>query len=121
MPRHAVRRALVVAVLAAAAAAAAASHVAWAQPARASIAHLALDGGRAVEVRAEVVGKVERRADGTLAFDARASRFTTGDEAQEADVEVAVRVAADDVDRLASPRRRRGRADPRHREAGTHR
>ena len=101
MPRHTVRRALVVAVLAAAAAAAAASHVAWAQPARASIADLALDGGRAVEVRAEVVGKVERRTDGTLAFDARASRFTTGDEGRAADVEIAVRVAVDDVDRLA--------------------
>ncbi|KAF2415061.1 competence protein ComEC [Microbacterium sp. B35-04] len=101
MPRDAVRRALVVAVLAAAAAAASASHVAWAQPARASIADLALDGGRAVEVRAEVVGKVERRADGTLAFDARASRFSTGNEGQAADVEVGVRVAMDDVDRLA--------------------
>lgn len=101
MPRHVLRRALVVAVLAVAAAAAAASHVAWAQPARASISQLALDGGRAVEVRAEVVGKVERRAGGTLAFDVRASRFTTGDEARVTDVEIAVRVAVDDVDRLA--------------------
>lgn len=101
MPRHALRRALVVVVLAAAASAAAASHVAWAQPARAGIAHLALDGGRAVQVRAEVVGKVERRADGTLAFDARASRFTIGDREHATAVEIAVRVGVDEVDRLA--------------------
>ncbi|HEY9309995.1 MAG TPA: ComEC/Rec2 family competence protein [Microbacterium sp.] len=100
MPRHALRRALVVAVLATAASAAAASHVAWAQPARASIADLALDGGRAVEVRAQVVGKVERRADGTLAFDARAVQFATGAETRAADVEIIVRAAIDDVDRL---------------------
>lgn len=97
MPRHIVRRALVVAVLATAAAAAAASHVAWAQPARAGVARLALDGGRAVDVRAEVVGKVERHADGMLSFDARASRLATGHEAHAADVEVSVRVAPDDV------------------------
>ena len=58
MPRHALRRALVVAVLAAAASAAAASHVAWAQPARAGVAGLAIAGGRAVDVRAEVSGKI---------------------------------------------------------------
>ncbi|MFK4804729.1 competence protein ComEC, partial [Microbacterium sp. ZW CA_36] len=100
MPHNALRRALVVTVLAAAASAAAASHVAWTQPERASIADLALDGGRAVDVRAQVVGKVERRADGTLAFDARASQFATGTETHAADVEITVRVAIDDVDRL---------------------
>jgi len=102
MPRHAVRRALVVVVLAAAASAAAASHVAAAQPTRGSVGQLALDGGRAVEVRAVVVGKVERRADGTVAFDARTSRFTTGHETRATDVEISVHVAVGDVERLSS-------------------
>ena len=101
MPRHALRRALVVGVLAVAASAAAASHVAWAQPARAAVAELALDGGRAVDVRAEIVGKVERRADGSLAFDARAVRFDIGETTHRADVEITVRVAPDDVDTRA--------------------
>lgn len=101
MPRHALRRALVVAVLAAAASAAAASHVAWAQPARAGVADLALGGGRAVDVRAEVSGKIERRADGTLSFDARASRLTTGDDTLAAGVEITVRVSPEDVEGAA--------------------
>ncbi|MGU3644892.1 ComEC/Rec2 family competence protein [Microbacterium sp. C23T] len=100
MPRAAVRRALVIVVLAGAASAAAASHVALAQPARTAVEDLALTGGRAVAIRADVIGKIERRADGSLAFDARASRVTIGDEIYGAGVEIAVRVSPDDVDRL---------------------
>ncbi|MFD4957447.1 ComEC/Rec2 family competence protein [Microbacterium sp. NPDC058389] len=94
--------AALVAILALAAAAAVSSHVALAQPARTHVAAEALSGGRAVEVTAEVVGKVERRADGTLAFDARATRITTGPAVYDAGVEVVVRVAPDDVDRPAA-------------------
>ena len=93
--------AMLVAVLALAAAAAVSSQVALAQPARTQVAAVALSGGRAVEVTAEVVGKVELRADGTLAFDARATRLTTGPTARDVGVEVVVRVAPDDVDRPA--------------------
>jgi len=97
-PRHGLRRALVIGVLSCAAAAGTASHVALAQPDRTSIASLALDGGRAVEIRADVVGKVERRADGSLAFDARARSVRIGDVRHPADVEITVRVAPDAVD-----------------------
>ncbi|MEV4688426.1 ComEC/Rec2 family competence protein [Microbacterium sp. LWH3-1.2] len=99
MPRHAVRRAVAVAVLAAAASAAAASHVALAHPARTTIAELALDGGRAVDIRADVVGKIEHRADGSLAFDARASGMAIGSERHAAEVEITLRVSSEDVDR----------------------
>ena len=102
MTRAAVRRAFVVVVLAAAASTSVATHVAAAQPARASVAGLALEGGRAVDVRAEVVGKVERRADGSLSFAAYASRFQTGDTARDVAVEIAVRADLDDVDALAT-------------------
>ena len=101
MPRHAVRRTLVVVVLASSTAAAAASHVALAQPARSTVADLALDGGRAVDVRADVVGKIERRGDGVLAFDARASRVSIGKASHAAAVEITLRVSSDDVDRLS--------------------
>ena len=102
MPRTALRRALVVVVLAGAGAAASVSHVALVQPARAHVASLALDGGRALEVRAVVVGKVERRADGSLAFDAHAQRLARGPVSHEVDVDVVVRVAPDDVDALGA-------------------
>src|SRR5690606_34520234 len=62
MPRPTARRVLVVVVRAGAAAAASVSHVALAQPARAHVEALAVDAGRAVELRAQVIGKVERRA-----------------------------------------------------------
>ena len=101
MPSPGPSTAALVAILALGAAAAASSHVALAQPARTQVAAAALSGGRAVDVTAEVVGKVERRADGALAFDARATRFTTGSMTREVGVEVVVRVAPDDVDALA--------------------
>ncbi|MFB7891166.1 ComEC/Rec2 family competence protein [Microbacterium sp. NPDC056044] len=101
MPRHAVRRTLVIVVLAGAASAAAASHVALAQPARTAVAALALEGGRAVDVRADIVGKIERRADGSLAFDARAERLSIGDDSHPVNVEIAVRVSPEDVDTLS--------------------
>jgi competence protein ComEC len=87
----------VVVVLALCAAAAAASHVAAAQPARQDAAELEVTAGRAVEVEATVVGKVERRADGALAFDAIASRIDTGPRSHPVRMEVVVRVDPKDV------------------------
>lgn len=98
MPHRTARVVLAVIVLAAAAAGATAAHVAAAGPGRQSVAELALEGGRAVDVRAEVVGKVERRA-GTLAFAARARSVTAGSEVHRVAIDVTVRVAPDDVDR----------------------
>lgn len=90
----------VVLVLAIAGAAAAASHVAVAQPQRTAVARLGLTDGRALEVRADVVGKVERRADGTLAFDAVAMSVATGTRSAQERVEIVVRVDPSDVDEL---------------------
>ncbi|WP_426325899.1 ComEC/Rec2 family competence protein [Microbacterium sp. E-13] len=101
MPPHAARRAAVVAVLALAAAAAAASHVAWSQPDRGAIAELAVQVGRAVDVRAEVVGKVERRAGGALSFDARSSSLTLGDASLRVAADLTVRVLPEDVEDAA--------------------
>ena len=63
---------------------------------------MALDGGRAVAITADVVGKVERRATGELAFDAIATRIAAGAVRSDVRVEVAVRIRPDDVDRLAA-------------------
>ena len=63
---------------------------------------MALDGGRAVAITADVVGKVERRATGELAFDAIATRIAAGTVASDVRVEVAVRIRPGDVDRLAA-------------------
>lgn len=91
--------AAVVFVLTLAAAASVASHVALAEPARRHVAALALEGGRAVEVHLDVTGKVERRSDGSLGFDARASRIATGPVAHIVSVEIEVRVAPELVER----------------------
>jgi len=91
------RHAAVITVLALGAGAAAASHVALAQPARNAVTALDLDGGRAIEVEAVVVGKVERRADDALAFDAILTRIEMGDVAHIVRVEAVVRVAPGDV------------------------
>lgn len=96
------RRALVVVVLALAGAAASVSHVALLQPARAHVEQLAVDGGRAVAVQAEVIGKVERRADGSLAFDARATSLERGSAGVAVSVDVVMRVEPDDVEHRAS-------------------
>ncbi|MBW9094744.1 ComEC/Rec2 family competence protein [Microbacterium jejuense] len=98
MPRSRLSAAPLVAILALAAAAAAASHVAVAQPARTQVEAAALSGGRAVDVTATVVGKVERRADGSLAFDARGSAIAAGSARRASDVEVVVRVSPHDVE-----------------------
>lgn len=87
----------VIVTLALCAAAAAASHVAAAQPARQEALELDVIGGRAVEVHATVVGKVERRADGALAFDAVATRMDVGPASHALRVEIVVRVDPDDV------------------------
>ena len=89
----------VVVVFSLVASAAVASHVALAQPMRAGLADLALDGGRAVEVSAIVTGKVERRLPGDHVFDAIATRIVTGVIGHDTRVDVAIRVQRDDVDR----------------------
>ena len=91
------RQTVVVASCALACAAAVASHVALAQPARAGVTELAVDGGRAIEVRATVVGKIERRVDGSLAFDAVVTRIAVGDVRHAVRVDVLVRVSPGDV------------------------
>jgi competence protein ComEC len=91
---------VLVLVLAAAAAGVVASHVALAQPARTALSSLAINGGRAVEITARVVGKVERRAaTGQLSFDAVASEVATGSRGRAVDLPVSVAVLPDDVDR----------------------
>ena len=89
----------VVVVFALVASAAVASHVALAQPLRAGVADLALDGGRAVVVSAIVTGKIERRLAGDHAFDAIATRIVTGTTGEAARIDIAVRVQREDVDR----------------------
>lgn len=84
-------------VLALGASAAAASHVALAQPAREAALGLPMAGGRAVTISADVVGKVERRADGALAFDAVATGIALGAESVSVRVDVVVRVLPEDV------------------------
>ena len=84
-------------VLAAVAGAVAASSVSYAQPARTAAVDLALGGGRAVEVTADVIGKVEHRASGELVFDALASRIAVGDETRDVRFDIQVRVAPGDV------------------------
>ncbi|MCW3494648.1 ComEC/Rec2 family competence protein [Microbacterium sp. SSM24] len=92
------RVSVLVVVIALAAGAAAASHVALAQPARDAVLELEIMNGRAVVVEASVVGKVERRANGGLAFDARISRIATGAGATVVSVDAVVRVNPDDVE-----------------------
>lgn len=82
----------VVIVLALAAGASAASHVAIAMPSRTALDAWDVAGGRAVEIEAVVVGKIEPRADGTLTFDARATRLTAGARSSPVGIEVEVRV-----------------------------
>lgn len=79
-----------------------ACQVALAQPTRQQAGDLALSGGRAVEIGAVVVGKVERRAGGIVEFDAVATTIRTGDRVRSVSMPVAVRVPPDDVagDRL---------------------
>jgi competence protein ComEC len=94
--------ALVAVVLALAAGATIASHVATAEPARAEALAVVGTAGRAVEVTATVVGKVERRVTGELAFDAIVTVIRVGRETYPAgDLPIGIRVHPGDVDRLA--------------------
>ncbi len=94
---HRWTRVLVITAIAVAAGAAVASHVAIAEPVRAAALDLGLTGGRAVAVRATVVGKVETRA-GELAFDALASSVGAGANSHPVGIPVTVRVAPALVD-----------------------
>jgi competence protein ComEC len=85
------------AVVSLALAAAVCGQVALAQPARAAASALGIDGGRAIDVHALVVGKVERDATGTLRLDAVASRIDRGRERHRVDVPVSIAVAPGDV------------------------
>lgn len=92
------RTVAVVSMLAALGSAGVASHVAFVQPARVDALTAGIDGGRAVELVAVVVGKVETRADGTLAFDASSVELVVGADRRTLRVDVAVRVAPADVE-----------------------
>ncbi|WP_194411522.1 ComEC/Rec2 family competence protein [Microbacterium cremeum] len=89
----------VIVALALAGAAVAASHVALTAPVRGAAAGFAIEAGRVIDVEATVIGKVERRAGGSLAFDARATRITAGSRALEAAVDIVVRVDPADIER----------------------
>ena len=88
--RHA--RLGVIAVLTLAAAAATASHVALAQPSRTALEGMALDGGRAVAITADVVGKIissqNFEAGYTAYDDAAADDFTLATTCKVAQVDV---------------------------------
>lgn len=97
--RHPVRRpTAIVVLLALVCAAVVASHTALAQPSREQVRDFALDGGRALEVEAVVIGKVEQRAGGVRAFDARAGAMTVGTRTERVAFDVTVRVDPADVD-----------------------
>ncbi len=87
-----------VVVLTLVAAAATASHVALAQPHRAFVAELRLEGGRAVEISAVVTGKAERWASGTIAFDAVATAIGIAGEKMPVRVDVVVTIDPGDLD-----------------------
>ncbi|WP_137843474.1 ComEC/Rec2 family competence protein [Microbacterium sp. 2FI] len=95
------RLAAAVIVLALAGSAAAASHVAFAQPPRAALEDPRFGGGRAITVSLEATGKIERRSDGLLAFDARTVSITAGDETRHLAVDITVAVELADVDDIA--------------------
>ncbi|MCR2814523.1 ComEC/Rec2 family competence protein [Microbacterium jiangjiandongii] len=96
--RSSLRTAAAVIVIACAGAAAVLSHLAVAQPGRA-VAHLNVDGGRALRVVATVTGKVEPSAT-ALRFDAVADRVMIGDDTHALSLPVTVQVSADAVAEL---------------------
>ncbi|MEZ3161095.1 ComEC/Rec2 family competence protein [Microbacterium sp. BWT-B31] len=98
VPRPASRRWAVVVVLALAAGAAAASNVAFASPARTAVAADAIGGGRVLTIDAVVTGKVERRSDGRISFDAVATAVRAGAGAALTAAEFAVVVRVDPAD-----------------------
>lgn len=81
-----------VVAICAAGGAAVATHVAVVQPSRDAVVELPIEGGRVVELRATVVGKVERSATGWR-MDAVAHEAVFGVERTPLDVPVLVRVA----------------------------
>lgn len=96
-------RVVLVAILSLAAAAGAASSVAYTQPSRHQATALAIDGGRAIQVTGAVVGKIERRSDGSLGFDAVATAVRVGSDITDVRFEIAVTVASDSIDAERGP------------------
>ncbi|TDN92814.1 ComEC/Rec2 family competence protein [Microbacterium sp. BK668] len=93
--------ALVALVLALAAGSAVASHVALAEPARDDLRSV-VGGGRAIEVTATVVGKVEQRASRELAFDAVVTIVRAGRaDVPGHDLPIGIRVHPEEVEGLA--------------------
>ena len=89
---------IAIVILAASGAAATASHVAFAQPARDAVADLSITGGRSLAMQATVVGKVERRVGGSVAFEAVAARIDAGRDAYPVGIPVIVEVDPAEVD-----------------------
>ena len=81
-----------VVAICAAGGAAVATHVAVVEPSRAVLAELPVEGGRTIELRATVVGKVERSATGWR-MDAVAHEAVIGAERMPLDAPVLVRIA----------------------------
>lgn len=96
-----VRTAGAVIVLALVSGAAVATHVTIAEPARTALTEAAFGGTRALEARATVTGKVERRIDGSVTFDVIVEAVTAGEEATAVRGDAVIRVHPDDV---SSPR-----------------
>ncbi|MEV8266418.1 ComEC/Rec2 family competence protein [Microbacterium sp. NPDC076911] len=94
---HAILTVLTVIVVAAALGAAAATNVALEAPLRAQVQALGLDDGRAIAIEATVVGKVERRTDDSVAFDATVSVIVLGEDEHAVHGPVIVRVEPADI------------------------
>lgn len=105
-----IRLAGAVVVLMLAGAAVAASHVVIAQPARAAAQAQWFGGGRAIEIEATVTGKIERRVDGSLAFDAVAHMVAVGEAIRDVGFEIEVRVDPESVDVAPGAKRAAPRA-----------
>lgn len=97
-PRAGRARLWTILILSLVGAAVVASHVAIAQPPRVAAERFGLEGGRALVMRAEVTGKIERRASGEWEFDAVATRLSTGRDSKPVRIDVSIRVRPDLVD-----------------------
>ncbi|TQJ32063.1 ComEC/Rec2 family competence protein [Microbacterium sp. SLBN-146] len=95
--RRGVRHAAAIIVLALACGAAVATHVTIGAHDRSTLAEAALDGGRAIDVRATVSGKIEHRVDGSVTFDVVVQEVTAGADARRVHGDAVIRIDPDDV------------------------